>query len=271
MTEQPDSYETEFGARLRSYAARGVAGSPGPDIGRLAMTINRQSWTSWLRSGGLLAGAAALGLVVALGGLSLLRLGPQLGVKPSPQPSATAPAPSAFESAQPTASATLQGETPGPGAAAPKGALYIRGLTIAEVIEIAQGANFSCESVAGNVPGDAALFELICTVDDRAAGYSYALTAAYWTLDRISEFRLVAHPLGQTTDPAKARGVFDTVLALPFEGSDLQAAVSWFATNMDNPACAPCTKGFGEDKVEIQASSLPGASAITITGTATVP
>lgn len=217
------------------------------------------------------AGAIALGVFVAVVGLSVLRPSPPVSAKPTPSPTPASSSPTAGQSTMPTAAPTLPGETPGPSAAAPSGVRYIPALTIDAVFTAAYDAGFSCQSLIGEIPDNPTMYELLCTKDDQAAGLRYTLTAAYWTTDRLNEVHLDASPVSTTVDPAKAYGMFHSVIVLPFSGSSREAVVSWFATKLDGPGCRPCEQTYGQVTIGVESSSVAGAGSITIIGTTITP
>lgn len=274
MTSAPDDYESRLASRLRSFVDQGVAEMPigygdGLILPGRHLTSTR---ASRVRTAIAIAGAVVSGLLVALVGFSVLRPSPPVGVKPTASPMPTvSPTATPMVSAMPTPLPTLPGETPGPTAVAPTGARFIPVITIDTVFAVAHDAGFSCQSLLGNIPDNATLYQLVCTMDDQTAGYSYVLSAAYWTGNRLNELHLVANPLGTTVDPVSSVGLFNTVLKLPFAESAQQGALSWFAGKIDGPGCAPCIQTFGQVVVEVQSSSVAGAASITVTGAMVQP
>jgi hypothetical protein len=166
---------------------------------------------------------------------------------------------------------SLAGETPGPTNTAPAGASYIPNLTIEQVLAAARTLGFACLSEPESVSGGATSYQLICSVDDAVSGYSFALTAGYWTFDRVAELHVVAHPLGGTQDPARARTVMSGLFVIALAGPDRQAAAAWYASHDADTACQPCTQTYGDSRVELQASATAGSGAITVQGIAIVP
>jgi hypothetical protein len=188
----------------------------------------------------------------------LLETIPACSTSPTPSPRMT-PLPS------------LAGETPGPTNSAPAGATYIPNLSIQEVLAAAGTVGLACVSEAESVSGGATLYQLICSVDDAFSGNSLALTADYWTFDRIGQLHVLANPLGGTLDPARARAVLSGLLLIALAGPDRQAAARWYASHDADTACQPCVQTYGDSNVELQASATAGAGAITVHGLAIVP
>jgi hypothetical protein len=272
-TKRPDEeYESEFGTRLDAYAEDGVAPSPTSDVGAFMNRGGRAPWFARLRSSGAMAATAALAVIVVSAGLAFIGPGLDLGKKPSgtPTPSGST-APSLTASIQPTPQPSLTGETPAPGNAAPSGATYIPNLTIDQVLAAAQHAGFSCVSEPESESSGATFYQLICSLDDAASGYSFAVTAGYWTFDRIDQLHLVANPLGGTQDPSKARSALSSLFVIALQVADRQAAVSWFTSNENDPACDPCVQTYTDYTIELQGSAIAGSGAITVHGKAVVP
>jgi hypothetical protein len=166
---------------------------------------------------------------------------------------------------------SLAGETPGPTNSPPAGATYIPNLTIEQVLAAARTPSFACLSEPESVSGGATSYQLICSVDDAVSGYSFALTAGYWTVDRIGELHVVSHPLDGTQDPARARTVLSALFVIALAGSDREAAAAWYASHDADTACQPCVQTYGDSRVELEASATAGSSAITVQGIAIVP
>jgi uncharacterized protein DUF4232 len=166
---------------------------------------------------------------------------------------------------------SLTGQVPGPTNSPPAGATYIPNLTLEVVRVAAQRAGLSCISEPTSVSGGATLYQLICSSGDTASGFSYALTADYWTVDRLDELHVVAHPVEDATrDPAKALSVLTELIVIALVPADREAAGSWIASHDRDTACQPCVRAYGDSSIELQGSAIAGSEAITVHGTANV-
>jgi hypothetical protein len=170
-----------------------------------------------------------------------------------------------------TALPSLAGETPGPTNSPPSGATYIPNLTIEQVLAAVRTIGFACFSEPGSGSGGATLYQLICAVNDSVSGYRFALTADYWTLDRIGQLHILANPLGGTKDAARARTVVRGLFVIALAAPDREAAATWYASHDADTACQPCVETYGDSSVELQASAIAGSGAITVHGLASVP
>lgn len=166
---------------------------------------------------------------------------------------------------------SLVGETPGPTNIAPAGATYIPNLTIEQVLAAAWSVGFSCLSEPESDAGGATLYQLICSVDDSVSGYSFALTADYWRLDRIGQLHVLANPLAGTQDAARARTVLSGLFLIALAAPDRQAAATWYASHDADTACQPCVQTYGDSIIELQASATAGSGAITVHGITIAP
>jgi len=267
-----DEYESVLGARLDAYAERGVAGSPASDLSTFVTRGRTASWLSRLRSGGAMAVTAAVAVIAVSAGLAFLGPGFDVGKKPSatPIPSGSS-GPSLTASTEPSSQPSMAGETPDPGNAPPAGSTYVPNLTIDQVLTTVQKVGFSCLSEAESTSQGATFYQLICSLDDRASGFSYAVTAGYWTFDRIDQLHIVSNPLDGTQDAAKARSTLSGVFGIALKLADRQAAVAWFTSKDGDAACDPCVLTYGDYTIELQGSAIAGASAITVHGKAIVP
>lgn len=267
-------FEYRFGDRLRRYAEDGTAGSPSSDI--RGFTLGSRSTGTWFSKvvmGGAVALTVALGAIVASVGVAVLGIGPQFGARPTPTPTpAMSAQPSSQSSELASVPPTLAGETPGPNAAAPSGALYISGVTLDQLVSVAESFGLSCVSKSGSIPGDASLYELVCKADIETAGYAYSLTAPYWTFDRISQFDITALQLGTAGDPVHMHTVLTALLGVAFQPSVPPTVASWFATNVDNEGCTPepCQKTFTSARVDVTYGSN-GARELTVHGVTASP
>lgn len=115
------------------------------------------------------------------------------------------------------------------------------------------------------------MYQLICAVNDSVSGYRFALTADYWTLDRIGQLHVLANPLGGPSAAARARSVTSALFVIALAAPDRQAAATWFASHDADTACQPCVQTYGDSSVELQASATAGWNAITVHGLASVP
>jgi hypothetical protein len=154
----------------------------------------------------------------------------------------------------------------------------VRSLTTAhrspldQFVSVAEGFGFSCYSRAGSIPGDPNLYQLVCSADISADGYSYSVTAGYWAFDRISAYNVTALSLGSDGNLVHVETALTALLTVSFPPSEAVAVTSWFVTNVENPACGPtpCAQTFEGARADVTYGEN-GARALNVYGTAAAP
>ena len=130
-------------------------------------------------------------------------------------------------------------------------------MDIGQLAQAAAAAGLECQSASGGPPGGTGSFTLGCEGNNAASGYSYRITAPYWTFDAVSDYQITALPADGGADQLAGADWVSGITTIPFAEDQRTMVIDWIAQHVAAPECAsaPCERPVGAVTVVVEGGS----------------